>query len=226
MGSTATTSLKGKDELAYLRDNRSTSLKSNAELPSSSSFASFLFSTTILDDNTIRNMRNVYTLHTSYSVLALASSLSLSLSLAQPSLFSQPSDSPLTASHLVERHDQYIGVIRESNEGPETPSTRVATNIQTNSMYSSLNSTSLSSAFSPVPSSSMESLSTVGEHNHRHSRLPPKLELDESEILKTHSPDPLSYYDLDQTDEGMKGTMMGHIVMMSLAFFFFLPLGE
>ncbi|GAA5828972.1 hypothetical protein JCM5353_005187 [Sporobolomyces roseus] len=165
-------------------------------------------------------MRNVYTLHTSYSIVALVSSISLSL--ARSSLFAQPSLSPLTTSRLAERHDHYIGAISESSEGPEIPST--ATNIQTNSTNSFLNSTSLSSASPLVPSDSLESLSTVDKHNHHNSRLPPKLELDESEILKSHSPDPPSYYDLDQTDEGMKGTMMGHIVTMAVAFFIFLPL--
>jgi len=169
-------------------------------------------------------MRNVYTLHTSYSIVALVSSISLSL--ARSSLFAQPSDSSLTASRFVEGHDHYIGVISESSEGPEMSSNRVASDIQTNSTNSPLNPTPLSSSFLLMPSDSLESLSTVDEHNHHNSRLPPKLELDEAEILKTHSPDPPSYYDLDQTDEGMKGTMIGHIVMMSVAFFMFLPLGE
>ncbi|GAA5925624.1 Tvs1p [Sporobolomyces koalae] len=64
----------------------------------------------------------------------------------------------------------------------------------------------------------------VNEHDHHHSRLPPKIELDEAEILRTHAPDPPSYFDMDQTDEGMPRTMIGHIVTMCLAFFVFLPL--
>ncbi|GAA5993823.1 hypothetical protein JCM5350_007864 [Sporobolomyces pararoseus] len=63
-------------------------------------------------------------------------------------------------------------------------------------------------------------------HDHHHSREPPKLELNETEILLTHAPDPPSYLDLDYTEDGMAGTMIAHVILMSVAFFGSLPLGE
>ncbi|GAA5947934.1 hypothetical protein JCM3765_007036 [Sporobolomyces pararoseus] len=88
-----------------------------------------------------------------------------------------------------------------------------------------------SSSVYATPSSTVHSHHSHGggagggnEHDHHHSREPPKLILNETEILLTHAPDPPSYLDLDQTDEGMAGTMIAHIVSMSLAFFGLLPL--
>ncbi|GAA5874797.1 hypothetical protein JCM16303_002987 [Sporobolomyces ruberrimus] len=62
------------------------------------------------------------------------------------------------------------------------------------------------------------------EHEHSHSRESPKLILDEADILRTHSPDPPSYYDFDQAKGGMPGTMIAHVVLMSIGLFGFLPL--
>lgn len=64
------------------------------------------------------------------------------------------------------------------------------------------------------------------EHDHSHSRESPKLILDEADILKTHSPDPPSYYDFDQAKGGMPGAMIAHVVLMSIGFFGFLPLSK
>ncbi|GAA6020851.1 hypothetical protein JCM11491_000004 [Sporobolomyces phaffii] len=77
----------------------------------------------------------------------------------------------------------------------------------------------------PLPSPpSPPSLAPQGGHDHVHSREPPKLVLDEVDVLRTHSPDPPSYLDLDRTNEGMSGTMIGHVVLTTLAYFLFLPL--
>lgn len=63
------------------------------------------------------------------------------------------------------------------------------------------------------------------EHSHHHSHVPPLVELNETLILLTHSPDPPSYFDFDQSDEGKPALLYIHIVLMSFAFFGLLPLG-
>lgn len=63
------------------------------------------------------------------------------------------------------------------------------------------------------------------EHIHHHSHAPPLVELNETLILLTHSPDPPSYFDYDQSDEGKPALLYIHIVLMSFAFFVLLPLG-
>ncbi|GAA5821413.1 hypothetical protein JCM3770_003511 [Rhodotorula araucariae] len=62
------------------------------------------------------------------------------------------------------------------------------------------------------------------EHSHGHSHAPPLLELNETQILLTHSPDSPSYFDFDQSEDGKPALLYIHIVLMSLAFFGFLPL--
>lgn len=55
------------------------------------------------------------------------------------------------------------------------------------------------------------------------------LELNETDLLKDHTPIPPSYYTIDWEDEGYEdrhpGLMMTHIVLMSLAFFVAYPVG-
>lgn len=63
------------------------------------------------------------------------------------------------------------------------------------------------------------------EHSQHHSHAPPLVELNETLILLTHSPDPPSYLDYDQSDEGKPALLYIHIVLMSFAFFGLLPLG-
>lgn len=63
------------------------------------------------------------------------------------------------------------------------------------------------------------------EHSHHHSHAPPLLELNETQILLSHSPDPPSYFDFDQSEEGKPALLYVHIALMSLAFFGCLPLG-
>jgi hypothetical protein len=67
-------------------------------------------------------------------------------------------------------------------------------------------------------------------HGHHHnSHAAPLLELNETEILLTHAPDPLSYFDYDrQTDQGPRysGLLIAHVVCMVLAFCFVLPTGQ
>ena len=166
-------------------------------------------------------MYAIHLLLTIYATLAL----SFSCSLAQNSLFA-PSTSPLATSRLLRRHDHCIGAVGEGIEKLEIPSTQRETIITVNSTTPLIDSTSSGSAWSPSLSTSLQSPASTAEHDHRHSRLPAKLEIDENEILKTHAFDPPSYYDLDQTEEGMKGVMVAHVVIMSMAFFVFLPLSE
>lgn len=63
------------------------------------------------------------------------------------------------------------------------------------------------------------------EHAHGHSHAKPLLELNETQILLTHSPDPPSYWDFDHSDEGKPAVLYVHIALMTLAFFVLLPLG-
>lgn len=62
-------------------------------------------------------------------------------------------------------------------------------------------------------------------HDHGHSHGPVLLELNETQILLTHSPDPPSYWDYDQSDEGRPAVLYAHIALMTLSFFGLLPLG-
>jgi len=144
-------------------------------------------------------MYAIHLLLTIYATLAL----SFSCSLAQNSLFA-PSTSPLATSRLLRRHDHCIGAVGEGIEKLEIPSTQRETIITVNSTTPLIDSTSSGSAWSPSLSTSLQSPASTAEHDHHHSRLLPKLEIDENEILKTHAPDPPSYYDLDQTGEGLK----------------------
>ncbi|GAA5963573.1 hypothetical protein JCM8115_002035 [Rhodotorula mucilaginosa] len=61
-------------------------------------------------------------------------------------------------------------------------------------------------------------------HDHGHSHGPALLELNETQILLTHSPDPPSYWDYDQSDEGRPAVLYAHIALMTLSFFGLLPL--
>ncbi|GAA5875917.1 hypothetical protein JCM3774_005815 [Rhodotorula dairenensis] len=61
-------------------------------------------------------------------------------------------------------------------------------------------------------------------HDHHHSHAPALLELNETQILLTHSPDPPSYWDYDQSEDGKPAVLYAHIVLMSIAFFGLLPL--
>jgi hypothetical protein len=61
-------------------------------------------------------------------------------------------------------------------------------------------------------------------HSHGHSHAAPLLELNETLILLTHSPDPMSYWEFDQSEEGKPAVLYIHIVLMSFAFFGLLPL--
>ncbi|BGP40161.1 hypothetical protein JCM10449v2_004119 [Rhodotorula kratochvilovae] len=62
------------------------------------------------------------------------------------------------------------------------------------------------------------------EHSHHHSHAAPLLELNETQILLSHSPDPPSYFDFDQSDDGKPALLYIHIILMTLAFFGLLPL--
>jgi hypothetical protein len=64
----------------------------------------------------------------------------------------------------------------------------------------------------------------LSEHSHSHSHAAPLLELNETLILLTHSPDPMSYWEFDQSEEGKPAVLYIHIVLMSFAFFGLLPL--
>jgi hypothetical protein len=69
------------------------------------------------------------------------------------------------------------------------------------------------------------------EHAHSHSHAAPLLELNETEVLIAHSPDPPSYWSYDFGDDGpspgrtWSGFMILHVASMSLAFFGALPIG-
>ncbi|GAA5983703.1 hypothetical protein JCM11641_000939 [Rhodosporidiobolus odoratus] len=60
------------------------------------------------------------------------------------------------------------------------------------------------------------------ENNHHHG--PVLLELDETQILLNHAPDPPSYFDFDSSEEGKPALLYVHIVLMCLAFFGLMPL--
>lgn len=62
-------------------------------------------------------------------------------------------------------------------------------------------------------------------HSHGHSHAAPLLEINETQVLLTHNPDPPSYWDYDQTEEGKPAVLYIHIALMCLAFFILLPLG-
>ncbi|GAA5996530.1 Tvs1p [Rhodotorula paludigena] len=73
-----------------------------------------------------------------------------------------------------------------------------------------------SSASSPHP--------PEDEHSHHNSHAAPLLELNETQILLHHSPDPPSYFDFDQEEDGKPALLYVHIALMILAFFVLLPL--
>ncbi|GAA5820022.1 hypothetical protein JCM11251_005450 [Rhodosporidiobolus azoricus] len=60
------------------------------------------------------------------------------------------------------------------------------------------------------------------EHHHGHG--PALLVLNETQILLTHSPDPPSYYDFDQGEDGRPTVLYVHVFLMCVAYFGLLPL--
>ncbi|KAM0752108.1 hypothetical protein T439DRAFT_333349 [Meredithblackwellia eburnea MCA 4105] len=61
------------------------------------------------------------------------------------------------------------------------------------------------------------------DHDH-HSHAAPLQYLNETLILETHEPDPLSYFDFDRfPNQGYPGLLIAHVVFMSIAFFVLLP---
>ncbi|BGP24890.1 integral membrane protein [Rhodotorula toruloides] len=77
-----------------------------------------------------------------------------------------------------------------------------------------------------APASSVEAQahSRGDEHARGHSHAKPLLELNETQILLTHSPDPPAYWDFDHSDEGKPAVLYVHIALMTLAYFVLLPL--
>jgi hypothetical protein len=71
-------------------------------------------------------------------------------------------------------------------------------------------------------------------HQSQHRHPQPLLELNETEVLLYHAPDPLSYWVHDfESDHGestgssnWRGMMALHVVGMTLAFFILLPVGK
>lgn len=69
-----------------------------------------------------------------------------------------------------------------------------------------------------------------GMHSHHNSHAAPLLELNETEVTLYHSPTPPSYYTIDWegAGEGARhpGLIVTHVILMCLAFFVALPIGE
>ncbi|GAA5886020.1 hypothetical protein JCM6882_004235 [Rhodosporidiobolus microsporus] len=63
-----------------------------------------------------------------------------------------------------------------------------------------------------------------GEEHDHHSHGPALLVLNETQILLTHSPDPPSYFDFDQSEDGKPAVLYIHVFLMCLAYFVLLPL--
>jgi len=68
-------------------------------------------------------------------------------------------------------------------------------------------------------------------HGHHNEHTAPLLELNETEVTSHHAPTPPSYYtiDWDSRDPSTSrypGLMITHAILMSLAFFVALPVGE
>ena len=67
-------------------------------------------------------------------------------------------------------------------------------------------------------------------YSHAHTHPEPLLVLNESDILLTHAPDPMSYWahDFERGHQvtNWRGLMVLHVVGMSLAFFALLPVGK
>jgi hypothetical protein len=66
---------------------------------------------------------------------------------------------------------------------------------------------------------------------HAHHGVAPLLQLNETEVTLHHKPTPPSYYTIDwdnleQPESRHPGLIITHALFMSLAFFFFLPIGE
>jgi hypothetical protein len=80
----------------------------------------------------------------------------------------------------------------------------------------------------PAPSATPVVMVPASSHGHSHSHAAPLLELNETDVLLTHAPDPLSYFDYDrQVGEGPRysNVLIAHVVIMVLAFAFVLPTG-
>lgn len=171
--------------------------------------------------------------------------LFLALGLVSVTLALPPRASDLSEAVDIVQHSnaELLSISEVPRLQPDRPSKRhehhddeETTHIQAHTMemagepeegtsFANLPALSLSNADpTPSPSAHSHGEGGGGEHDHHHSREPPKLVLDEAEILKTHSPDPPSYFDLDKTEEGMPGTMIAHVVLMSVAYFVLLPL--
>ncbi|GAA6042128.1 hypothetical protein JCM8097_003122 [Rhodosporidiobolus ruineniae] len=81
-----------------------------------------------------------------------------------------------------------------------------------------------STSAASAPTKAAHSHGGGDEHSHAHSHEPALLVLNETQILLSHSPDPPSYYDFDQTDDGKPAVLYIHIFLMCLAYFVLLPL--
>ena len=74
-----------------------------------------------------------------------------------------------------------------------------------------------------APHEGTQSSSTPASHSHHDT---PLAKIDEALILETHDPEIWSYFDEDtSTEGGHPGVLVSHIILSSVAFFGFLPVG-
>ncbi|GAA5858169.1 hypothetical protein JCM1840_001068 [Sporobolomyces johnsonii] len=135
---------------------------------------------------------------------------------ASTSLSKRQEVSPYVVERLVRRHGDDED---EEEEGHDMHST-MSSSEQDDASASSESAPAQATA---APATS-HSHSSGSEHDHGLSHAPPLLVINETEILLHHAPDPPSYYDFDQGEEGKGGVLVVHVALMTLAFFVLLPL--
>ncbi|GAA6063388.1 hypothetical protein JCM10212_001487 [Sporobolomyces blumeae] len=156
-----------------------------------------------------------------------AAAASVPLASTESSLISEPrlpSGQP-----PIRRHDHGHHADEDTNSSHERPAASVEAEVSP-TLVQAEGGSAPPSATALVPNGhdahvkSHEHAEHGTGHDHHHSREPPKLVLDEADILRTHSPDPPSYFDYDGGEDGKRWLLVGHVVTMVVAFFGFLPL--
>ncbi|GAA5923680.1 hypothetical protein JCM1841_004825 [Sporobolomyces salmonicolor] len=135
---------------------------------------------------------------------------------ASTSLSKRREVTPYVVNHLVRRHGD-----DEDDEDEGHVMSSAMTSSEHDDHSASSESASAQAIADPATS---HSHSSGTEHEHGLAHGPPLLVINETEILLHHAPDPPSYYDFDQGEDGKPGVLVVHVALMTFAFFVLLPL--
>ncbi|BGP16383.1 hypothetical protein JCM10213_004926 [Rhodosporidiobolus nylandii] len=148
-------------------------------------------------------------------VVVVALLLAASASAALPNL---PSTSFALAARQDHVEDSSAGLYRRHGDDEDEEDAEMSMHHggnEASAMMGSDNSTAAAVTAEP---------SHNDQHAHSHHQGPALLELNETQVLLHHSPDPPAYYEFDQTEDGKPALLWIHVSLMCLAFFFLLPL--